>query len=486
MIEARVPTGIAGLDEILLGGLVPKRSYLVVGNTGTGKTILSLQWLLDGARRGESGLFITLAEPAGEIERNVAGFGWTLDGIDTLDLSPAGEPDVLQSGEYHVFPPSEVEQVPLWESIYRAIKEKRPARLVIDSVTQLRYVSTDEFQFRKHILELVGYLGRVGCTAMLLFEPTELERETSVALAVDGIIRLRADISPNRAIYLRSVQVEKLRGSDFLSGLHPMRITSEAGIAIFPHRVETVTHARPAQTKLPFNLPQLDDLLDGGLESGTTTIVSGPSGAGKSTLVMQFLTAAVQSGQRAVLYTFEEPVGSILVRSRGVGLPVDAAVKSGALRLVHINPLELYPDEMLAIIRAEVEAEKRRIVAVDSLRGYRLAMEQFGNLVAHLQNMAMYCHQKNVTLLVTNEIEHLTGDLRLTELGVSYMFDNVLLLRYAEVEGRIIRVLACVKKRLGAAQTEVRQLHISSAGLTVGPGLENMRGILTGVPERRA
>jgi circadian clock protein KaiC len=168
-----------------------------------------------GTRR--QGLYITLAEPTEKIHQNVTGFGWSLEGIDVADLMVKEAEAPPEAGEYHVFPPSDVGNVPVWAAIYQTVGEKAPRRVVIDSLTQLRYLSTDDYQFRKQLLELVTFLGRRGCNSILAFEPSELERDASVGLAVDGILRLRMQVSVNRMVGLRSIQVEKLRGSDSCS-----------------------------------------------------------------------------------------------------------------------------------------------------------------------------------------------------------------------------------------------------------------------------
>lgn len=483
MAEERIHTGVPGLDEILHGGLVARRTYLVVGGTGTGKTVLSLQWLREGYQRGETALYITLAEPASEVVRNVAGFGWSLEGIGMLDLSPTGGPEEAGLGEYHVFSPGEVERVPVWQAIYQALQEKRPQRVVIDSVTQLRHLSTDEYQFRKQILGLVAFLNRAGCTSLLTFEPSELDQDTSVALAVDGVIRLQKEVSSQRVIDLRSIQVEKLRGSDYMSGLHPMRITAR-GIVVFPHRVEEADGGRPGAERLASGIPELDELLGGGIESGTTTLISGPSGAGKTTLGMQFLTQGAAHGRPALGCVFEESPAFVLSRCRVLGMPVDELQARGALRLVQVNPLQLYPDEFLSLIRKAIETEGCRLVMVDSVRGYQLAMEQFGSLTTHLHNLVTYLNRNGATTFLINEVENITGDLQFSELGISYLVDNGLFLRYAEVDGRVIRVVGCLKKRLGDFQPELRPLSITSEGLRVGGPLKGLRGLLTGVPER--
>lgn len=481
MAEPRVTTGIPGMDEIVHGGLIAQRTYLLVGGAGSGKTVFSVQWLLEACHRGERVLYITLTEPASDIRRNMASLGWQLDGIDLLDLTPTSDAD--ESGEeYQVFASSEVEHVAVWQAIYQAVNEKRPQCLVIDSVTQLRYLSTDEYQFRKKILGLVNFLNKSGCTSLLSFENSELERETSVGLAVDGLIRLRAEVSPSRFIGLRSIQVEKFRGSDFISGLHPMRIMND-GIHVFPHRIEPIGGLGPTLHLLSSGIQELDELLGGGIESGTATIISGPSGVGKTTLGVAFLIAAVGAGQRAILFTFEEAIESLMIRSRGIGMPLDALIETGALRIVRLNPMEQYPDEFLGKVREAVEEGGFQLVMIDSLRGYQLEMEQFGTPLDHIRNLVHYVNRHAVTSFLINEVEYITGSLRTTELAVSHLADNIILLRYAEHAGQVIKVIACLKKRLGDFEPDLRELNLTEEGIRVGAKLENLRGVLTGVPE---
>lgn len=480
-MEQRLPTGIPGLDEILLGGLISQSTYLLAGRAGSGKTVFAMQWLLEGVRRNERTLFLTLTEPAAQIRRNLSLFGWTLDGIEVVDLAPTSEEAAVIS-EYKVFAPSEVEQNGVWNAVYQTIREQRPQRLVIDSVTQVRYLSLDEYQFRNKMLSLVRFLNESGCTSLLLFESAELERETALALAVDGMLRLRNEVSASSVIDLRSLQIEKFRGSGFMSGLHPLRIGSQ-GIEIFPHRIEPVGRVPPVGPPLTTNIRLLDELLGGGIERGTTTIITGPSGAGKSTLGTLFLLAGIASGQRSILFTFEEPVELILTRCRGIGLPLEPLLEAGTLRIVRMNPLEQYPDEFLGQVRAAVEEEGFQIVMIDSLRGYELEMEQFGSSLAHIHNLVNYVSRWGVTSFLINEVEFITGALRATELGVSHLADNIILLRYAARAGEVIKVVLCLKKRLGATELAFRELRIGPDGLQVGEKFQDVRSILTGVAE---
>jgi circadian clock protein KaiC len=479
--EARVSTGVPGCDEILCGGLLPARSYLLAGAPGAGKTIFSLQWLWHGQLAGERCMFITLAERAQEIAGDADSLGWSLAQFEVVDLSPSGAELNDSWGEYHVFPPSEVEGMPVWKAICEAVRKKRPQRLVLDSVTQLRFLATDAYQFRKNILRLVNFLNNSGVTSLLTLDAGEMERDASVALATDGVIRLRSNISHGSAVGLRSIQVEKFRGSDFMSGLHPLRI-GNTGISIFPHRIEHTGAAHPGEHTVSSGIAQLDELLGGGLESGTATLLTGPTGTGKSTLGTQFAAHFAKTG-RAVIYTFEEPAAFIAARCRGIGAPIDDVLASGALRIVRVNPLELYPDEFLAIIRHAVEADHAGLVMIDSLRGYQLAMEEFGRPQAHIQNLVNYLSRQGVTAILVNEVEHITStSLKATDIGVSHLADNIVLLRYAEHLGRIAKIVSCLKKRTGAFEPELRQLEVSAAGIRVSGKLSQLQGILTGVP----
>lgn len=480
-MDIRTLTGMPGLDEVLNGGLLPNHSYLLVGAAGTGKTIASIQWLLSGEGSGEKGLYITLAEPIENIGRNVQSFGWDLDNLQVVDLNPLNNVDRSAVEEYNIFPPSEVERAPMWDGIFDAIEEHEPNRVVVDSLTQLRYLSTDDYQFRKQILNLVTFLNQKGCTSFLTYEPGELQHETSVALAVDGILRFRMEVSPHRVIGLRSITVEKLRGSDFMSGYHPMRIT-DRGIVIFPRRIEQPGDVRPGQYQLSSGIGELDELIGGGLESGTTTVISGPVGAGKTTLGVKFLAESVQQGRRAALFSFEEAPVSIAARAEAIGIPISEMIESKMLHIERVNPMELYPDEFLGILRRAVEKHGVETMMIDSLRGYNMSMEEFGSTVANVHNMVTCLNREQVTTIAINEVEQITGPLVATDLGVSHTFDNILLLRYAEYRGTVIKVIACLKKRHGPMQATLREYRISENGIEVGGELTNLTGILSGAP----
>lgn len=483
MSETRVPTGVPGLDEVLHGGFPMGSSFLVAGAAGTGKTVLCLQWLLTGAEAGERCLYVSLVEPRQTVERHVAGFGWSLDPLEFLDLAPGGEVTAHELSEYRVFAAEDVEEVTEWAKIVEAVQRVHPQRVVIDSLTQLRYLATDDYQFRKHLLRLLRVLSLERCTVLLPVEPQHLAEDPFGEVVVDGVAVLSRDISEGRLATLRALEIRKLRGSGFLGGRHALTIGGD-GMTVYPHRVESPKTREIAASVLSSGIAGLDALLDGGVETGTATVVTGPSGVGKSSLALQFALSGAVDGLPAAYYGFEEAPQSLILRGRAFGMPVDQAMADGTFTIRHLNPLDLYPDQFLQELRRDVAEDGRRVVVLDSLRGYNLAMEEFGSLIAHMQNLVSFCRGQGVTLFLVNEVEAITGDLKLTELGVSYLVDNALLLRYAEMDGRVLRVVGCLKKRLGGFEPELRELHLGAGGITVGAKLANLEGLLTGVPRR--
>ncbi len=478
----RISTGITGLDEILGGGLVPSTGTLIVGRPGTGKTILGLQFLRACSRHSTECVYVTCAETSTSVRRNATALGWSLDGIRLVDLAAEIYASV-PAGEYTAFAPAEVESEPIWRRLYRLLEEHSPAFLVIDSLTVFRLLATDEYQYRKQLQALVNRLSAMNCTALLLYDPDELVQDNAPALAVDGVIHLRNEISGNKLVEIRTLEVTKMRAISYLSGRHAMRITGE-GIVVWPHRVEKLKRYNYERTLLQSGVRTLDEMLAGGFPSGTCTLISGPAGVGKSTLAIQYLAHAASQGIRSAMYTFEEGTASILERCAGVGIDLERHLEDGRVTIREINPLEHYPDEFLSLLRRDFESSGARLFVIDSLRGFQLAMEEFGSLLACIQNIINFTRRNRTSLFLINEQEKITGDLQITDTGVSYAADNVLLIRYAEVSGRIIRVISCLKKRMGDFEPDLREFSITSRGIVVGERMTRFHGMLTGLPTR--
>jgi circadian clock protein KaiC len=474
----RRSTGLPGLDEVLHGGMIPERAYLVRGGPGTGKTTLGLHFLMAGVAGGEKALLITLESSESQLRADAAAQGLDLEGITFLDLSPTRE-FFAESRSYDIFSAADVERDPTTRLIVDTVTQLRPERVFVDAVTTLRYLAPDGFQFRKQALSFIRYLVEHGATVLLSSEPTDTVPDDDLRFMSDGIVQL--DVSPMHGVMRRTLSVTKFRGSDFEGGAHSIRLTAR-GMEVYP-RLVPVAHERdftPETT--PFELAELDQMLGGGLERGTITIISGPSGVGKTTLGMQFMHAAARRGDRSVVYAFEEQLGTLLHRCEAVGIPVRGMMEGGALSVVEVEALRFSPGEFALRVRREVEEKGARVVMIDGISGYRLTLAG-DELVSHLHALGRYLKNMGATLLLMNEMDSITGDFQATGVGVSYLCDNLIFLRYLEVEGEMRKAVGVLKKRVGDFEKNLRGFEITDGGLKVGLPLTGLRGVLTGTHE---
>jgi circadian clock protein KaiC len=472
----RMSTGVAGLDEILDGGLMPGRSYVVRGGPGTGKTTLGLHFLAAGAAVGESPLFIALKEREAEVRANAETMGFDLKDIVFLDLSPAPE-FFAQAKSYDIFAPSEVELEPTTKRIVEQVESQKPRRVFIDSMAQFRYLAADAYQFRTQVLSFLRFLIVREATVMLASEGMADE---DLQFMADGIIELSSPLDE------RSVRVVKFRGSDHRGGLHSMRITS-AGMQVYPRLVPAAHRTQFVLEMISSGVPEVDELLHGGLERGTVTIITGASGVGKTTVGLQFMEEAAGRGERSVVYSFEEEAQVMLAHCEGVGIAAREMVERGTLSLVKVEPLLYSPDEFALLVRNEVEKEEARIIMLDSISGYHLSLRG-GDIVAHMHALAKYMANMGVTVLLINDVEAVTGELRVTDVGISYLADTVLFLRYMERRRKetgvleLGRAIGVLKKRLSDFDPVMREFEITREGIKVLPPNPGLTAILSGTP----
>jgi circadian clock protein KaiC len=470
--SARVSTGVSGLDEILRGGLIPFRSYMVRGGPGSGKTILGLHFLTWAAARGEPTLLITFGESEGQLRRNAERLGFSTEGISFLDLSPDSS-YFAQGQEYDIFPPSEVEREPVTARIRSEVSARKPARVFVDGLTQLRHLTATPFQFRKEALAFLRFLCEIEATVLFSSESNEAPDEDLQFIA-DSVVEL--DFVDTR----RHVTVTKFRGSDFRAGRHTLRL-GDSGMTVF-HRLLPDDYAVDyLQERIPFGVKEVDELTGGGLERGAITIITGPSGVGKTTLGLQFVSEAARRGEKPVVYVFEEPRQSLIRRASSIGIPIQEHIDAGRLEIVHVEPLRFTADEFALMVREQVERQEARAVMIDSVSGYRLSLHD-EDLVAHLHGLAKYLQNMGVAVVLVNEVEAVIGDFRITDVGVSYMADNIIFLRYLELRGEITKAIGVLKKRLGDFEKTLRELTITSEGVRLGPKLRGLRGIMRGTP----
>jgi circadian clock protein KaiC len=477
-VDGRCPTGIRGLDEILQGGLIRRRSYLVRGGPGTGKTTLGLHFLQRGLQLGERALLITLESHEAQLRADAAGQGLDLAGVEVLDLSPSRE-FFAQNQSYDIFSPADVERDPTTQLIVETVERLQPARVFVDAITTLRYLAPDGFQFRKQALSFLRFLVERGATVLMSSEPTGSVPDDDLRFMSDGIIEL--EVSRDHGTLRRTVSVTKFRGSDFSGGKHALRLTG-TGMSVYP-RLEPSAHEREFTAELVASgVDELDEMLGGGIERGTISIFSGPSGVGKTTLGMQFMKEASTRGERCVVYAFEEHADTLLYRCDHIGIPVRDMIGTGMLSVVQVEPLRYSPGEFALMVRREVEERGTRIVMLDGIAGYRLTLAG-DDLVTQLHTLGRYLKNMGVTVIFINEVESITGDFRATETGVSYLCDNLIFLRYLEVDGELRKAIGVLKKRLGDFGRSLRALEITDCGIRVGAPITGLRGVLTGTPE---
>ncbi len=471
---SRLSTGIPGLDEILQGGLLPRRTYLLRGGPGTGKTTLGFHFLTAGASRGETALFISMGEPEAALRANAERLGFDLSGIHFLDLSPTPE-FFVQVETYDLFAPAEVEREPTTQAIVEAVESLQPQRIFIDAMTQFRYLAADPFQYRKQVLSFLRFLVEKGGTVLFTSEAGPDAPDEDLQFLADGIIHLGYERGE------RTISVTKFRGSPFLPGEHSMRIT-EKGMVVFPRLMPAAFRREFVMESISSGIPELDALLHGGIERGTVTIISGPTGVGKTTLGLQFMKEAAGRGERSVVYLFEEEPAVLVERARAISVPIDAMLRQGTLAVVRVEPLTYTPDEFARMVREEVEERDARIVMIDSVSAYRLSLRG-EDLTTHLHALCKYMANMGVTVILVLEVEAVTGEFRATEQGVSYLADNIIFLRYLEVKGELRKAIGVLKKRTSDFEKTLREFEITRYGVKVGPPLTGLRGILTGTPE---
>lgn len=470
----RLQTGVAGLDEVLHGGFRPGRAYAIRGDPGAGKTILGYHFLT--ADPDADALFVALEESETDVRRNAADLGFDLSNVDVLDLSPTEE-RFFEGDSYTVFEPNEVEHPDVTDRIAEALADDPPERLFVDPLSQLRHLSPDDHQFRQETAALFGYLRRRGSTVLFTTQPTSLSPDEDLEFLADGSLDLRRSESG------RTVEVTKFRGSDFRSGRHTLGIDA-TGLSVFPRLVPDNHGVSFEYEQLPSGVPTLDELLGGGVERGTVTVVSGATGVGKSTTATQFLLAAAERGERAVGYLFEESVASLRHRSAAIGRPVDDAIESGNLHLEAVEPLAMSPDEFAHRVREQVEEHDARVVVIDGTAGYRLSLtDERDDVVAELHALCRYLRNVGVTVVLTEEVTEVTGGFTATEEHISYLADTLVFLRYVEVRGEMQKAIGVLKKRLGDFEPTLRRLRIGEAGLQVGEPMTDLHGVLTGTPE---
>jgi circadian clock protein KaiC len=472
----RVSTGIIGLDFILKGGLPKNRLHLIEGSPGTGKTTLGLQFLLEGVRTGEQCLYITLSESKEELISVARSHGWSLDGIVVQDLTESGE-SLTDNSRYTVFHPSEVELDETTRMILDEVERVNPSRIVFDSLSEMRMLASDPLRFRRQILALKQYFLTRQCTVMLLDDRTSKAPDRQLESVAHGVLNLEY-VPVEYGRQRHAIRVVKMRGVNFQSGYHDFNIET-GGIIVFP-RLSPERRIEFKEGSLSSGEEKLDNLM-GGLHYGTSTILIGPAGVGKSTLAMMYACSAVERGERAAVYLFDESPETLYQRTSALGLDVKRYVEEGHITLRQIQLAELTPGELSYMVSREVEDKGARIVIIDSVNGYMMATPQERYLTMQFHELLAYLNRNGVISILVVGQYGLVGSMQ-TPIDMSYLSDSVILLRYFEAAGSVHQAISILKKRTGDHERTIREFRIGPGGLQLGEPLEGFQGVLTGVP----
>jgi circadian clock protein KaiC len=472
-------TGVEGLDDILVGGLSPGHVYLLEGSPGTGKTTIALQFLLDGAKAGETGLYVTMSETEAELRDGAASHGWSLgDSVHVYELVP---PENLLDDEHQqsLLYSSDLELGETTRAVFAAIDRTKPVRIVIDSLSEIRLLAQSSLRYRRQILAMKHYFARMGATVLLLDDLTTDTNDKTVHSLAHGVIRLEG-LTPTYGAERRRLRVIKYRGQSFRGGFHDY-IIAKGGVQVFPRLVSGEHKTGFARDVLTSGVGELDALLGGGIEQGSSTLVMGPAGTGKSLLTVQFAISAAQRGEKAALFIFDEELGLLIDRTKLIGIDLNALCDSGNLFIEQVDAAELSPGEFTDRVRTKIHRHGVKTVVIDGLNGYQAAMPEEEFLTLHIHELLQYLNRQGVSTFLTVAQHGLVGDMK-SPVDVTYLADTVILLRYFEAYGQVRRAISIIKKRFGSHENTIREMRITNKGIVLGEPLEGFQGILRGTP----
>jgi circadian clock protein KaiC len=479
MPEDRAQTGIWGLDNILSGGFTRGHLFLVEGAPGTGKTTIALQFLMEGERAGEKCLYITLSETDRELRDGAASHGWTLGAaIDVFELLP---PESLLDSEQQqsLLYSSDLELGETTKQIFEAVERIKPSRVVLDSLSEIRLLAQSSLRYRRQILAIKHYFAKFNTTVMLLDDLTADVADKTVHSVAHGVLRLE-ELAPSYGAERRRARVIKYRGVKFRGGYHDVTI-STGGLNVFPRLVASEHRSNLVRSTKSSGILELDQLLGGGIETGSSTLVLGPAGTGKSLTAIIHVVAAIKRGEKAAMFIFDEELGLLFDRMKGLGIDLAEMQSSGMLFLEQVDAAELSPGEFSHRVRKQIDEHDIKTVVIDSLNGYQASMPEENSLILHMHELLQYLNRQGAATFMTVAQHGLVGDMK-APIDVTYLADTVILLRYFEASGSVRRAISVIKKRTGTHESTIREYRIDRRGLTIGAPLNEFQGVLRGVP----
>jgi len=468
-----VSTGIDGLDNLLQGGFTPNRMYLVEGRPGSGKTTIAMQFLLEGRTRGEGGLYVALSETTHELRAVAASHGWTLDGIELFQLPSPHNAAVEE--QYTLYHPAEVELGDTVRALLAIVDRLRPARIVLDSLSELKLLARDPLRFRRQILALKTYFAGMDTTVLLLDDKAGGEDSQLQSLCHGVLLLEQLPFEYGRA--RRRVRIVKFRGVAATEGFHDFTI-NRGGVEVFP-QIDPPGQSEVSEVPVHSGVAELDQLLGGGLAWGTTTLFIGPSGSGKSTLATQYVS---HSREPASIYLFDERMRTYLHRCDALGMRMTEQIAAGRVRAAQIEPGQLSPGEFSHRVRRDVDEHGARMILIDSVNGYLHAIPQSDSPLARMHELLSFLNERGVATILVLAQHGIVGTMMSTPLDVSYLADTVMMLRFFEAQGSVRRAISVVKMRTRVHEATIRELKLGPDRVHIGAALTGFQGVLTGVP----
>lgn len=473
----RVFTGIADLDNVLGGGLTANRSYLLEGTPGSGKTTIALQFLMEGARIGEAGLYITLSETSAELREVAESHGWSLDGIELFEL--VTEDGLDPESQQSILEPSEVELGETLKGVRECVDRLSPRRVVFDSLSEMRLLAQSSLRYRRQILALKQYFSTRNCTVLMLDDRSSDPGDLQLHSIAHGVITLE-QATQDYGSERRRLRVVKMRGVKYRGGFHDFAIET-GGVTVFPRLIAAEHHRDFTDDLLSTGLTEFDEMLGGGITPGTNTLLNGPSGVGKTTTDVRAGLTAIERGEKAAYFLFDEGIATMMARSRAMGMDLQPCIDSGAMQVFQIDPAEVTPGEFASWVRRAVETDGVRFIAIDSLNAFLQAMPGEKYLLLQMHEMLSYLNQQGVVTFLILGQHGIIGDVR-SEIDLSYLSDTIVLFRYFEARGNVLKAISVAKSRTTEHQSSIREFRLTPGGIEIGIPLKDFEGVLTGLP----